>query len=191
MISQLQEFVVDKAQALNDQVTRIRQGSVKSARVAVQGSAESLKGLKNPVRLVARSGVRLSTVSQTAVQELIELQSEALTAAITEFALRLERVARAASVGELVRAQVEMLPATRARVAGDAGRVLQIVTSTGREIRDLATETFERVTEAAEKPAPVRSRRRKAKKAARRSATRSRKAAARGRPTKRAYPFSP
>src|SRR6185503_17151133 len=185
MISQLQEFVVDKAQALNDQVTRIRQGSVKSARVAVQGTAESLKGLKNPVRLVARSGVRLSTVSQTAVQELIELQSEALTAAITEFALRLERAARAASVGELVRDQVEMLPATRARVAGDAGRVLQIVTSASREIRDLATETFERVTEAAEKPAPVRSRRRKAKKAARRSATRSRKAAARGRPTKR------
>src|SRR6188474_1583315 len=94
MISQLQEFVVDKAQALNDQVTRIRQGSVKSARVAVQGSAESLKGLKNPVRLVARSGVRLSTVSQTAVQELIELQSEALTAALTEFALRLAPRAR-------------------------------------------------------------------------------------------------
>ena len=142
MISHIQEFVIDKAQALNDQVTRIRQGSVKSARVAVQGSAESLKGLKNPVRLVARSGVRLSTVSQTAVQELIELQSEALTAAITEFAQRLERAARAASVSELVRDQVEMLPATRARMAGDAGRVLQIVTSTGREIRDLATETL-------------------------------------------------
>jgi phasin family protein len=178
VISHIQEFVIDKAQALNEQVTRLRQGSVKSARVAVQGSAESLKGLKNPVRLVARSGVRLSTVSQTAVQELIELQSEALTAAITEFALRLERAARAASVGELVRDQVEMLPATRARVADDAGRVLQIVTSTGREIRDLATETFERVTEAAKKPAPARRRRRKAKKATRRSATRSRKAAA-------------
>ena len=117
MISHIQEFVIDKAQALNDQVARIRQGSVKSARVAVQGSAGSLKGLKNPVRLVARSGVRLSTVSQTAVQELIELQSEALTAAITEFAQRLERAARAASVSELVRDQVEMLPATRARMA--------------------------------------------------------------------------
>ena len=178
MISHIQEFVIDKAQALNHRVIRMRQGSVKSARVAVQGSAVSLKGLKNPVRLVARSGVRLSTVSQTAVQELIELQSEALTAAITEFAQRLERAARAASVNELVRGQVEMLPATRARVAGAAGRVLQIVASTGREIRDLATETFERVTEAAEKPAPARSRRRKAKKATRRSATRSRKAAA-------------
>src|SRR4026208_2350887 len=94
MISQLQEFVVDKAQALNDQVTRIRQGSVKSARVAVQGTAESLKGLKNPVRLVARSGVRLSTVSQTAVQELIELQSEALTAATAAFAPPLRTPAR-------------------------------------------------------------------------------------------------
>jgi hypothetical protein len=106
------------------------------------------------------------------------MQSGALTAAIAEFAVRLERAARASNVVGLVRDQVELLPATRARVAGDAGRVLQIVTSAGREIRDLATETFERVTEAAEKPAPVRSRRRKAKKATRRSATRSRKAAA-------------
>jgi Phasin protein len=177
MISHIQEFVIDKAQALNHQVNRMRQGSVKSARVAVQGSAESLKGLKNPVRLVARSGVRLSTVSQTAVQELIELQSDALTAAITEFALRLERAARATSVIELLRDQVEMLPATRARMASDAGRVLHIVTSTGREMRDVATQTYERVTETAP-PAPVRKRRRKSKKATRRVAVRARKAAA-------------
>jgi len=177
MISQMQEFVAEKAQALNGQVARIRHESVKSARVAVQGSAESLKALKNPVRVVARSGVKLSNVSQTAVQELIELQSDSLTAAITEFALRLERAARAATVIELIRDQVEMLPATRARMAGDAGRIVQIVTSAGREMRDVATQTYERVTDTAE-PAPARGRRRKPKKATRRVATRSRKAAA-------------
>jgi phasin family protein len=177
MLSQVQEFVAEKAQALNGQVARMRRESLKSARVAAQGSAESLKALKTPVRVVARSGVRLANVSQSAVQELIELQSDALTAAITEFALRLERAARATSVIELLRDQVEMLPATRARMASDAGRVLHIVTSTGREMRDVATQTYERVTETAP-PAPVRKRRRKSKKATRRVAVRARKAAA-------------
>ena len=176
MIAQMQEFVAEKAQALNGQVTRIRHESVKSARVAAHGSAESLKALKSPVRMVARSGVKLANVSQTAVQELIELQSDVLTAAITEVAQRLERAAQAASVIELIRDQVQMLPATRARMAGDAGRVVQIVRSAGREMRHVATETYGRVTDAAE-AAPVRTRRRK-KKATRRVAKRSRKSAA-------------
>ena len=177
MIAQMQEFVAEKAQALNGQVTRIRHDSVKSARIAVHGSAESLKALKSPVRLVARSGVKLASVSQTAVQELIELQSDVLTAAITEFAQRLERAAQAASVIELIRDQVQMLPATRARMASDAGRVVQIVKSAGREMRHVATETYGRVTDAAE-TAPVRTRRRKSKKATRHVAKRSRKSAA-------------
>ena len=178
MISQVQEFVVGKAQGLTDRVTRIRHDSVKSARIAAQDSAESLKALKNPMRMVARSGVKLSSVSQTAVQELIELQSEMLTAAISEVALRLERAARAANVIELVRDQVEMIPATRKRMAGDAGRVIQIVASAGREIRDVASATYGRVTDAAEKPASVRNRRPRAKKAARRASTKSRKTSA-------------
>src|SRR5262245_47514620 len=98
VISQMQEFVVGKAQALNGQVARMRQESVRSARTAAQESAESLKSLKNPVRVIARSGVRISAVSQSAVKELIELQSDMLTAAISEFALRLERASRAGSV---------------------------------------------------------------------------------------------
>ncbi len=177
MLSQMQEFVVEKAQALNEQVTRIRQESVHSARAAAQGSAESLKTLKDPVRVVARSGVKLSALSQGAVQELIELQSEMLTAAISEFAQRLERASRAASVVELVREQVEMLPATRARIADDAGRAVQIVATAGREIRGVATQAFERVTDRTEKVSPATRTRRAPRKSARRGATRSRKAA--------------
>ena len=177
MITQVQEFLVGKAQALNDQLTRFRDDSVKSARIAATGSAESLKALRTPVRTVARSGVKLSSVSQSAVQELIELQSDMVTAAISEVALRLERAARAANVIELVRDQVEMMPATRARMAGDAGRVAKIVTSAGREIRNLAATTYGRVTDTAEKPAAVRSRRPRSKKRVRRGSTRPRKAA--------------
>lgn len=178
MLSQMQEFVAGRALALNDQVTRVRRASVKSARFAAQGSAESIKALKTPVRLVARSGIRLSNVSQTAVQELIELHSDALTAVLAEVARRLERAARATTVVELVRDQVEMLPATRARMASDAGRVAQIVTSAGREIRNVATETYGQVIDTAERPAQTRPRRpRKSAKA--RTAAKPRKVAGR------------
>jgi hypothetical protein len=174
VISQMQEFVVGKAQALNGQVTRIRQESVRSARAAAQDSAESLKSLKNPVRMIARSGVRFSAVSQTAVQELIELQLDMLTAAISEVALRLERASRADSVIELVRDQVDMLPATRARIADDAGRAVQIVATAGRELRGVARQAYARVADSAAQPAAPRRARRSPKKARRRT----RKAAA-------------
>lgn len=169
MISQMQEFVVGKAQALNHQVARIRQESVRSARAAAQDSAESLKSFKNPVRRIARSGVRISAVSQTAVQELIELQSDMLTAAISEVALRLERASRAGSVVELVRDQVEMLPATRARFADDAGRAAQIVATAGRELRGVARQTYARVADTAAHPATQRRARRSRKKTPRRA----------------------
>jgi hypothetical protein len=174
VISQMQEFVVGKAQALNGQVARIRQESLRSARAAAQDSAESLKSLKNPVRVIARSGVRFSAVSQTAVQELIELQSDMLTAAISEVALRLERASRADSVVELVRDQVDMLPATRARIADDAGRAVQIVATAGRELRGVARQAYARVADTAVPPAAPRRARRRPKKAPRRT----RKAAA-------------
>ena len=176
MISQMQELVAGKAHALTEQVTRIRHETLRSARVAAHGGAESLKALRTPVRTVARGGIRLSTVSQTAVQELIELHSDAVTAALNELAMRLERAARASDVVELVRDQVEMMPSTRARIAADAGRVLGIFTSAGRGIRDVAAQTYERVTDTTEKTGATRSRARPKK--ARRARTRTRKAAA-------------
>ena len=178
MISQMQEFAAGKAQALSDELTRVRHETIRSARLAASSGAESLKALKTPLRTVARGGVRLATVSQTAVQELIELQSEALSAALNEFALRLERAARAADVVELVRDQVEMLPATRARMAANAGRAVEIFTSAGRGLRDVAAQTYERVADSTEKAAPARSHRARPKKTVRRARTRSRKAAA-------------
>jgi hypothetical protein len=70
-----------------------------------------------------------------------------------------------------------MMPATRERLAADAGRVLGIFTSAGRGIRDVAAQTYERVTDTTEKAGPARSHRARPKKT-RRARTRARKAAA-------------
>jgi hypothetical protein len=177
MIAQMQELMTEKTQALADQVQKMRKESAESVREAFSGSAESLKAMKSPVRVLARSGIKVSAVSQTAVQSLIELQSDVITSALTDVALRLERATRAENVVDFVKDQIELLPATRARIVEDATRVVTIFKSAGRDLRTVATHAYEMVTETAEEHAPAaKPARRKGKRAVRKT-TRARKAA--------------
>ena len=179
MISQMQEFIADQASAWQEEVQKIRKESVETVREAVVGSAENLKSLKAPVRTIARSSVKLTTVSQTAVASLIELQSDILTSAISDAALRLERASRADNIVELFREQFEMVPATRARIVEDAQRAALIFKHAGRDLRGVATNLYERVVETAEENVPeVKVVKRKAKRAARKAPARARKTAA-------------
>lgn len=177
MIGQMQEIVTEKTQALAEQVQKLRKESAETVREAVADSAESLKAMKSPVRLFARSGIKVTAVSQTAVQSLIELQSDVITSALTGLALRLERASQAENVIELVRDQFEMLPATRDRLINDATRAVSIFKDAGRELRNVATHTYEKVRETAEETPEVKPARRKAKRAVRKTAGRARKAA--------------
>lgn len=178
MIGQMQEIVNEKTQALAEQVQKLRKDSAESVREAVTGSAENLKALKSPVRLFARSGIKVTAVSQATVQSIIELQSDVITSALTDMALRLERASRAEGVIDLVKDQFEMLPATRARIVDDANRAVSIVKHAGREFRAVALHTFEKVRETAEEVPEVKAARRKVKRAVRKTTTRVRKAAA-------------
>jgi len=180
MIGQMQEFIVEQASAWQDEVQKIRKESVENVREAVAGSAENLKSLKSPVRTIARSSVKVTSVSQTAVASLIELQSDMLTSAISDAALRLERASRADNIVELVREQFEMVPATRARIVEDAQRAALIFKHAGRDLRGVATNLYERVVETAEEKVPevkVKITKRKTKRAARKAPVRARKAA--------------
>lgn len=179
MIVQMQEYVAERGELLRGQVRKLRATSVESVREAITGSADTLKSLKSPVRVIARSGIKLSAVSQEAVQNLIELQSDMVTSALTEFALRLERVNKADNLVELVREQIELTPATRDRIVEDANRAVTIVKTAGRDIRNVAKHAFTTIygkdeVEAAAKPA----RRKAARRPAARKPGRPRKTAA-------------
>jgi hypothetical protein len=152
----------------------MRVESGESVREAVSDRAETLKALKSPVRQIARSGIKLTTISQTAVQGLIELQADVLTAALSEAALRLERAGKAGNVVELVKDQVELFDATRTRIVEDAKRGAAIFKAAGKDIRDVATNVYAKVIE--EEVPEVKVVRRKAKRAVRKT-TRARKAA--------------
>jgi hypothetical protein len=181
MIAQMQEFVTDSTAALGSQVRKIRKESVETVRGAAVDSAENLKSLKSPVRTLARSGIKLTAVSHSTVASLIELQSEVLTSAISDAAMRLERASRADSVLDLVREQIEMIPATRTRIVEDAQRTASIFKHAGRDLRGVVTHLYERVvepTEAKAAPAAKTAKKRKTKRAARKTTTRARKTAA-------------
>ena len=184
MIYQMQEFVAEQAAALGSQVEKMRKGSIETVREAAVGSASNLKSLKSPVRTLARSGIKVTAVSQTAVASLIELQSDMLTSAISAAALRLERASRADNIVELVREQFEMIPATRDRLVEDANRAALIFKHAGRDPRGVATNLYERVVETAEENIPeVTVTKRKAKRAVRKTKTAVRKASTRARKT--------
>ena len=113
----MQEYIAEGGDLLTGKVRSFRKNSAATVREAITGSAETLKALKSPVRMIARSGVKLTSVSQTAVQSLIELQSDVVTSALTDVALRLERATRAENIIELVREQPSSSRPPRARAS--------------------------------------------------------------------------
>ena len=164
---------------LAEQIRRLRDEPIETMREVAVNSAGGIKSLKAPVRAFAHSGVKLATVSQSAVQNLIELESEIITSTLTVAAMRLERAAQAEGVFDLVLDQAEMLGATRDRIVDHSTRAVEIFKVAGRDLRDVARHTYDVFIKATEDKVPeVKRARRKVKRAVRKTTTRARKAAA-------------
>lgn len=178
MISKIKDFVTEQSQVLADQVQKLSKDPVEVAREAAVKSAEGIKSLKDPVRLFARSGVKLVAISQGTAQSLIELQAEIVTSALSDAAAQLERAARTDNVMDLVRDQADVLRATRERIVTDMSQAVAIFKDAGGDVRKVATQTYAKVSgqaddeSAAAKPAGAR----KARRTVRKPAARARKA---------------
>lgn len=145
MMSQVQDFVSEQMQALSGQAEQFTKDPFAAAREGFGYSVEGLKALQEPVRVAARSGVQLSSLSQKSLQQLIELQSDAVTATLSEIAEGLERAARAKDMAALVSAQAEALRLSAERMVSDANRALEIFTTAGRGTQQIVTETVEKL----------------------------------------------
>jgi hypothetical protein len=179
MITHINESGSARRRDLADQILRFRDEPIETMREAAVTAAARIKSLKAPVRALSHSGVKLATVSQNAVQNLIELESEIITSAMTAVAMRLERAAQAEGVVDLVLDQAEMLGATRDRMVDHATRAVEIFKVTRRDLRGVARHAYEVVVKATEEQVPeVKKARRKVKRAVRKTTARARKAAA-------------
>jgi hypothetical protein len=179
MNAHVNESRSERRRELAEVMLRFRDEPVETLREAAATSADGIKSLKAPVRAFAHSGVKLATISQNTLQNLIELESDVVTSALTAAAMRLERAAQAEGVADLILDQADMLGATRDRIVDHATRAVEIFKVTRRDLRGVARHAYEVAVKATEEKVPeVKRARRKVKRAVRKSAARARKAAA-------------
>ncbi len=179
MRAHVNELRSERRRDLAEVMHRFRDEPIEAMREVAVKSADGIKSLKAPVRTLAHSGVKLATVSQNAVQSLIELESEVVTSALTAAAMRLERAAQAEGVVDLVLDQADMLGATRDRIVGHTARAAEIFKVTRRDLRDVARHAYEIVIKTTEETVPeVKRAKRKVKRAVRKTTARARKAVA-------------
>ena len=123
----INEFIDEQRKGLNELLASLSKSRVAAARTAARQSAARIKELNGRVRALARSGVRLTAVSQGAAQGLIELHADNVNTALTEAAAQIERMAYTESVRDLARMQAEVLQATRERIVEDISRAVGIL----------------------------------------------------------------
>jgi phasin family protein len=154
MRNQMQDYMNEHMQAFAGQAQRFGADPLAAIRDGMAQSVSSLKSVRQPMRSAARSGAKLSALTHETVQQLIELQSQMITAALTEMAEGLERASQAKDFAALVGVQADTLRQSAERLVGDANRALEILTSAGRGVQTVAVEAYEKVAKAAEQPLP-------------------------------------
>jgi len=145
MVSKAKKLVREQTEFVGEQARVFRQAPGVLMRRAAAKSARGIKALQRPVRVVTRSGVQLTSLSQETLQSLLELQLEVVTSVLTNAAAQLERVARARGVRDLAGGQARELRAARERIAVDIKRVIEILRRAGKGVRTVATVTYENV----------------------------------------------
>jgi hypothetical protein len=123
----INEFIEEQRKGLAELLDNLSKSRVAAARNAARQSAARIKELNGRVRALARSGVRLTAVSQNAAQGLIELHAEIVNTALSEAATQIERLAYTESVRDLARMQTEVLQAARQRIVDDIARAVTIL----------------------------------------------------------------
>lgn len=173
MANKIKDFVNEQAQVLAAQAGKLREKPVEAVRGATARSADRIRALREPVRVVARSGVKLTAISHGTAQSLIELQAQLVTSALDDAAAQLERAARTETPLELVRDQAEVLRATRERIVKDFGQAVAILKDAGGDVRKVAKQTYASMTGVEKaKPAAKAKRARKTARPARKTAAR-------------------
>ena len=129
------DFLEEQTKGLEELAEHLRTSRLAAARQAAIKSAARIRSLNGKVRALARSGVKLTSISQGTVQSLIELQADIVNDGLTDAAAQIERIAYTGSVRDLAREQAEVLKAARERIAGDLTRAMTILRKAAQDAR--------------------------------------------------------
>jgi hypothetical protein len=135
MSANLTEFITEQRKGLVELMKNLRQSRVKAAREAARSSASRIKALNQRVRALAKSGLRVNEVSHGAAQNLIELQADIVTSALTDAAVQIERLSYTETARDFARLQGEVMQATRQRIVDDLARAVTALKGAASDVR--------------------------------------------------------
>jgi len=170
MIAELNEFLEEQTTGLAELARRLRHSRAEVARKAAAASAARVRSLNGRVRSLAQSGVRLTSISQSTAQSLIELQAEIVTDALTDAAEQMQRIVFTSSVRDLAREQAGVLQAAQQRIVNDIARAVSILKGAAVDVRKVTSRATAAEPVAGKKPV-----RRKAKPKVARKASKTRR----------------
>ncbi len=173
------DFLDEQTKGLAELAEHLRTSRLAAARQAAVKSAARIRSLNGRVRALARSGVKLTSISQGTVQSLIELQADIVNDGLTDAAAQIERIAYTGSVRDLAREQAEVLKAARERIAGDLTRAMTILRKAAQDARKVGERQAAPKAAKRRKAAKKKVAARKAKAAVRKATAATRKPATR------------
>jgi hypothetical protein len=143
----IRETLIDRSRTLVSQARSYVDASLAYARESTEQLADAIEHLDGPVKTLRTAGTRLTVLSQRYAEELLTVQAAFIESALEDSAARLRLVAKADDLRSLVRSQVDRLPKSRARVSADWRRATTATSKVGRELRELAGETYGHLVE--------------------------------------------
>jgi phasin family protein len=157
----LSQTLSSTADQIRSQARAYGATALDAARQSALRAANRVDAVKRPVRVLADASLRLSSLSGRYVERILGRQAELIDAVIDDGARRLKAAADADSLGSFIEEQREMTGTSRQRLGKELRAAWGITKASGRELRDLATETYAEVVHgrkvAARKPRAKRS----------------------------------
>lgn len=182
---------------LTDRARHQYQRVIGGARSQTVEAANRVQDGKKPVRKLSRLGVDLTSISHRATADVLKSQAKMVENQIDALAGRLHAAARAPSLKELIRGQIQLVPANAARFVEDTRATLSVVKSAGGDVKEVLTEAARdlrgktakpaaKTAKTSAKPAKKRQTRKKAaKKTARKTASKASASKKKAKPAKK------
>jgi phasin family protein len=173
----ISERILESTAQVRDQAAAYVNQTMQGARDGVQRAAVRLESAGTPVDVLTNAARRMNDLSHSYFERLLEQNTATMKAALNGSAQRLRQLAAARDVSGAYRDQVDALRGTRERVARDAKATWEIVTDTGREMSELAIETYAQLRGAPRRKAAGASRRTRARRTVKKAKRATRAAA--------------
>lgn len=138
----LVEQLSGAAGKVRQNVQSYRQAAADKARTGVSQAAKVMAATRTPVDTLVSATQRLNDLTHDAFGQLLRQNGATLDGLINGGVGRLKDLAQAEDLKSFMRQQVALNAAVRARVSRDVEQLWALASRTGRDIGELASETY-------------------------------------------------